>query len=203
MHLSHSTKLTAPKTSISKPCLDSTALPGVIIRAPFQDVEKNKPLQFLGNSEEYINTFSSLGSTSEVTETTIDILQSFVCHMYGKKDSVAQGISINDLRYYVYCQKAGKISCQTLTPCSNVIEQHIKKVNYQTRIWRMCLETIVEPGSPTGKGWNIDDGRLSITWMTCNPAPEEVGTLFNRDIELKSITFSSKTLHYLSDIFQK
>jgi hypothetical protein len=40
----------------------------------------------------------------------------------------------------------------------------------------MCLETTVEPGSPTDHGWSIDEDGLSIIWMTCNPAPEEVKT---------------------------
>ena len=145
---------------------------------------KNKPLQILNKSEEYINTFASLGCALEVTENTVEILQSFVCHMYGKKDALALGISLNDLRYHIYCQKAGKVSCETLPPCTNVLEQHIKRVNFQTRIWRTSLQATVEPESPTENGWSIDNDGLSITWMTCNPAPEEVSTVFNCDIDL-------------------
>ena len=134
---------------------------------------KNKPLQILGKSDDYINAFATLGSTNELTESTAEILQSFVCHMYGKKDALELGISLN-IRYHVYCQKAGKVTCEALPPCSNVLEQHTKRVNYQTRIWRMCLETNIEPGNPAEHGWSIDESGLFITWMTCNPAPEEV-----------------------------
>ena len=116
---------------------------------------KNRPLQILGKSEKYINAFATLGSTNQVGEETVEILQSFVCYMYGKKNAFELGISLNDLRYRIYCQKAGKVNCEALPPCSNVLEQHIKRVNYQTRIWRTCLETATERGSPTDHSCGI------------------------------------------------
>jgi len=130
---------------------------------------KNKPLKMMGKCEEYINAFAALGSSNEVSESVAEVLGSFVCHMYGKKDALQLGISLNDLRYQIYCNKAGKVKCQALPPCLNVLEQHIKRVNYQTQIWRKCLEASVDPGNPAEHGWCIDENGLSIKWMTCNP----------------------------------
>ena len=81
---------------------------------------------------------------------------------------------MNDLRYNMYCQKAGKILCDNLPPCWNALKQHIKRVNYQTRIWRKCLQAMSEDESPAGNGWCMKSGKLDIDWMTCTPAPEEV-----------------------------
>ena len=135
---------------------------------------KIKPLKILGKSASYINAFAALGSITEIDDSTAKSLESFVCHMYGNKDALAQDITLNDLRYHIYCQKGGKVTCEALPPCSNVLKQHIRRVNYQARIWRLCFETDVEQGNPAEHGWNIDDNGLSIAWMTCNPAPEEV-----------------------------
>lgn len=86
---------------------------------------------------------------------------------------------MNDLiRYNIYCQKAGKVSCESLPPCLNVLEQHIKRVNFQARKWKMCLELTVETGNPSENGWTVGDKGLSITWMTCNSAPDEVSRTY-------------------------
>lgn len=140
---------------------------------------KIKPLKILIQKQEYIEAFGELGKSWNVSRENIAILESFVCHMYGKKDSLKLGISINDLRYDIYCRKNGRVSCESLPACENVLQQHIKRVNYQTRIWRMCLDCIVEQCDPSEHGWGVDDGGLFVKWMTCNPALDEVSYLFN------------------------
>ena len=135
---------------------------------------KIKPLKLLGQKNEYIDAFASLGSDWEISSSTMEILQSFVCHMYGKKDALQSEISLDDLRYDIYCRKGGKVSSETLPPCVNVFEQHVKRVNFQTKTWKSCLNTIIERGDPSQHGWGIDDSGLFIKWMTCKPAIEEV-----------------------------
>ena len=33
---------------------------------------------------------------------------------------------------------------------------------------------MMETDEPTDCGWCMDDGKLDIQWITCNPAPDEV-----------------------------
>ena len=73
----------------------------------------------------------------------------------------------------IYCQNAGKISGDVLPPCWNTLKQHIKRVNYQTRILRKCSQVWVEEDSPLCHRWCMEDEKLDIEWMTCIPAPEE------------------------------
>lgn len=135
---------------------------------------KIKPFKILIQKKEFIEAFSELGMTWNVSEETLTILESFVCHMYGKKDSAELGISVDDLRYDVYCRKNGKVSCASLPPCKDVLYQHIKRSNYQARIWRMCLDASVEECDPSEHGWGVDDSGLFVKWMTCKPALDEV-----------------------------
>ena len=61
-----------------------------------------------------------------------------------------------------------------LPPCHDVLIQHIKRVSYQTHIWQRSLDQFIRVDSPVGNGWFMDDSRLDIKWMTCNPVPDEV-----------------------------
>ena len=74
----------------------------------------------------------------------------------------------------MYCRKNRKVSCESLPPCQNVLHQHIKRSNYQARIWRMCLNPLVERCDPSEHGWGVDNCGLFVHWMTCNPALDEV-----------------------------
>ena len=52
--------------------------------------------------------------------------------MYGCKGDV----SFEKLRYKLYCKNAGKIPCDQLPPCTDALELHLMRANYQARIWR-------------------------------------------------------------------
>ena len=99
-------------------------------------------------------------------------LKQFVCVMYGQRSN--ENLSVNDARYNIYCQRQGKVSSSMLPPCHDVLIQHIKRVSYQTHIWQRSLDQFIRVDSPVGNGWFMDDSRLDIQWMTCNPAPDEV-----------------------------
>jgi len=54
-------------------------------------------------------------------------------------DKVLHGRKINDvdeMRYHIYCQSGGKMGCEYLPPCRDVLVLHTKRVNYQAKIWR-------------------------------------------------------------------
>ena len=151
---------------------------------------KVKPLQLLGACDEYVEAFSSLGTSLTVSGETQSTLDSFVCHMYGKRDAAMQDISSNDVRYAMYCQSAGKISCNTLPPCWNSLKQHIKRSNYQVYVWRSCLQELTNIAEPIGNGWVMTDNKIDIEWMTCSPAPDEV-TKFHSSVFVNSFSSMS------------
>ena len=61
---------------------------------------KIKSLKILLKNCKYIMTFSGIGLTTDLTEEQLDVLQEFVCDIYGHK-----GTSTNDLRFKLYCSK--------------------------------------------------------------------------------------------------
>ena len=80
-------------------------------------------------------TYMSLGRAVNVFEHDVGVLEAFVCEMYGEKATINQRRTIDDLRYSIYCQKGGKVSYDVLPPCRNVLQQHIRRSNYQAYIW--------------------------------------------------------------------
>ena len=73
---------------------------------------KNKVVKLLVNNVKYVNEFSSLGASWDVSDELNDTLGEFVCDLYGKK--------LNDvdlLKYQLHCAKGGKVEPESLPPC--------------------------------------------------------------------------------------
>ena len=137
---------------------------------------KLKPLSLLSSNENYIYGFSQVGTFRAVTEDIVRILGKFVCEMYGKKvtHTTSTRSCTTFIRYNIYCHRNGRISFAMLPPCSNVLKQHIIRVNYQILIWRKCLDNFMALNQPWEYSWCINEEKLDVKWMTCNPAPDEV-----------------------------
>ena len=75
----------------------------------------------------------------------------------------------------LYCKNADKIACHQLPPCTNALEFHLMRANYQARIRRESMIQIQRDMDPLKNGWALDDdGGFSIKWMRFNSAPDEV-----------------------------
>ena len=132
---------------------------------------KVKPFNLMVRYIEYIEAFANLGSTEVISNDYLQIFEEFVCQLYGTQNAT----SINDLRYQMYCQSNGKIACEMLPPCQNVLHLHCKRANYQAYVWRNCLQAQHEFPNLKYHGWATnEDNELEIEWMSCNPAPDEV-----------------------------
>ena len=135
---------------------------------------KVKPLNLMMKDKKYVETFSRLGKSVNVDDDVMNEIKRFVCHIYGWRGTQ----SLQDVRYKMYCQSGGKISCEKLPPCEDVLELHIYRANYQAFIWRQSLDAIQEEEDPSENGWLVnEDGSFEIEWMRCNPAPDEVSSI--------------------------
>ena len=75
----------------------------------------------------------------------------------------------DELRYLLFCQK--KQRNELLPPTSDSLRLHIDRTNSTTYIWRGALNRMQRLPSPEGHGWKIQDGNLTPTLMTKEPAP--------------------------------
>ena len=64
----------------------------------------------MGRDLKYIEAFALLGTTVATHSHMVEILEEFVCHMYGVKSLDGEVPSLNTVRYSMYCQQRGKIA---------------------------------------------------------------------------------------------
>lgn len=128
---------------------------------------KEKPLNIMSGNAEYISAFVALGRQFEMDSTTFVTIERFVCELYGEKVS-----DVNLARYNRFCVQAS--SEQALPPTKDALTEHFKRANYQAAIHRRALDPFINAPSPDGFGWIVKDGDLIISWMTKDPAPQQI-----------------------------
>ena len=87
-----------------------------------------KPLKLMLHDASYAHAFTQLGNLTEIVD--LQKIKSFVYHMYGCKGDV----SVDELRYKLYCKHAGKIACDQLPPCTDALELDLMRANHQAQI---------------------------------------------------------------------
>jgi hypothetical protein len=70
----------------------------------------------------------------------------------------------------------GAVESGQLPPCNDTVGQHERRGNYQSTIWKRCLENYpIVPPPEDNHGWvRTDEGKLQILWITGAPAPDVV-----------------------------
>jgi hypothetical protein len=129
------------------------------------------PLKHIIQSEMWRKTMIQLGQAWELSDERFTKIQQFTCQMYASRTTVT---NVNELRYHLFRAKKGDIESGQLPPCQDCLYQHTARANYQAALWRSSLEATPVIPSPVGHGWWIEDGKLTVRWMTGPPAPEVV-----------------------------
>jgi len=117
-------------------------------------------------------TFKHLGESWDASPELFEKLEKFVCQMYVSSSSTRD---VNKLYYHLFRTKWDLESSQ-LPQCKDCLHMHVLCTNYQSTIWRQCLEPY-QPAvpDPKGHGWTTDDdGSLAIETMQGSPAPDTV-----------------------------
>ena len=121
----------------------------------------------MSKHQSFIELFSSPGKSWDLFESKITNLQKFTYHLYGYRSD-----TINLQSYKLYCSKKEKVD--KLPPCKSSLTQHYSRANYQWHVWGLSLEAFTTITSPQDYGWTIDTNGISINWIFCKPAPEEI-----------------------------
>ena len=81
--------------------------------------------------------------------------------------------------FSMYCASGRKISCDALPTCNDALKLHISRTNHQAYIWQQRLMAQQEQLDPINHGWlhNDKENCLTLKWMKCKPAPNEVRIL--------------------------
>ena len=58
-----------------------------------------------------------------------------------------------------------------LLPDKNSSQEHLKRSNSRTYIWKQCTEQDIDYPTPENNGWQQTDNGLVPVWFTCNQFP--------------------------------
>lgn len=132
---------------------------------------KTKAFKLLKGNARYVRGFMALGDSWDINEELFNLLEEFVCDLYGKKIRS----SVDLLRYQLHCAKGGNVDPELLPPCRSSLKLHVLRANYQAGIWRRATTAIPDTPTPHGQGWEVtDDSFISLKWLGSKPAPEEI-----------------------------
>ena len=116
---------------------------------------KKKALDIASKNPEFLDAFCALGSSFSLSQSTVALLESFVCKLYGQTSA-----DINEARYRLFCLSSP--SEQSLPPTKDALHEHSKRCNYQAAIHRKCLEQYISAPPSTDHGWKMKDNQLVI-----------------------------------------
>ena len=142
------------------------AITGCDSVSAFSTKGKKKALDVVQMNPALRQTFGSLGERVPARQDDLNKLERFVCALYN--DHLCQ--SVNELRYKLFC-KSKSLQSHQLPPTKEALENHLKRANYQSFIWKHALQTEVNQ-SPDGQGWQQKNGQLEICWTNQAPAPQ-------------------------------
>ena len=97
-------------------------------------------------------------------------------------------LSINEVKYDVYCHQNGRISFAMLPPTSNVLKQHIIRVIYQTLIWNKCLDNFMMLNQPWESGWCVNEEILDVNFYSFH-----LCVIFNH---VQTVTYLNMLQHF-------
>lgn len=117
---------------------------------------KKGPFGVLQNDVQYQNAFASLGSSEELSDESISILENFTCEIYPKRGRRVAASTVNEARLIAFLKefKPTKknplsgikgIDGSNMPPCHTVLLQQMKRTNFICSFWNKATE--LEPGN--------------------------------------------------------
>ena len=166
------------------------AFTGCDSTSAFRGIGKIKPIKVLEKKIDFEDTLVVLGESWDVLETLRSDLEKFTCAIYGHP----RFKSLDLLRLHLLKRKCMKtdqidpnksVDLATLPPCSATLKEHIKRTNFQVKIWKDALEPYHELPNPEFHGWKMEDGCLEPNWSEKPILPEELELLLDDFCEIE------------------
>lgn len=155
----------------------------------FKGIGKIRPIKLLQKNEKYEACFLELGESWVVSDDLFIAFEEFTCAMYGRPHEK----SVNQLRTNLLKEKCGRTKLDPnlnfhmggLPPCRDVLEQHVRRVNYQVAIWKHSHIQKPQIPLPTdGHGWHIVNDDLEPLWTAGSIMPPKLADLLTSTVEM-------------------
>ena len=137
------------------------AFTGCDYTAAFSRMGKVRPLNLMEKSEEFIDAFKYLGSSSSIPSQVLSRIESFVCQVYTK----SQLTSVNKARLEHFqhhfspkkkskpLSKIKETDSSQMPPCNSVLMEKIKRANLVAGEWKRAILACPATMDPEENGW--------------------------------------------------
>lgn len=142
------------------------ALSGCDTTSCFHGKGKKSIFNIAKKNEEHLKALALIGINFGMI-TTPPGIELLVCELYGAKST-----TVNEARYELF--RGGNSQERCLPPNLDALTLHVKRANYQAKVWRSALKAVIDCPSPDGQGWKVVDGIISVHWLEQPYAPAEV-----------------------------
>lgn len=173
--------------SLSKalPCFH--ALTGCDYTPAFFRKGKLRPFKLLEQSKQYQLACENITTDDEdLMEETFSILEKFICHIYGVRDSW----NVNEVRFHLFSstyqskksddnfeKKFRNFDPSSLPPSKTELHQHLLRVRYVTKFWRNAHLKHPTSLSPQASGWTIHNDKYDFIWFVGEQLPTLVADI--------------------------
>ena len=115
----------------------------------------------LEKNPNFLQATQNLGSRWELDERTFEILNKYVCTLYGRQKN-----DVNEVRYQLFEKKYEKddkiIDISLLPPCQSVLLLHAKRANFVAKILKCSNEAKPQIPDVEMHGWDVNG---KIKWL--------------------------------------
>lgn len=127
---------------------------------------------YMKADRDVISSLHMLSTETEVTETMLTTLASFVCAAYSPKGIYIK--TIPELRWHLFCKQMAE--SDKLPPTVGALRQHVLRVHIQARVWGQSTIALQDPQlDPLKNGYHKEsDGQLKPTMTDALPAPKAI-----------------------------
>lgn len=111
--------------------------------------------------DSYLQTFKLLGEDLSEVDTHLQVIEEFVCKLYGLK----KVIGVNDARFEMFrakLSKSGIVDLSVMPPCRSVLNLHLLRSAYIASIWKQATTAVSVLADLEEFGW-FADGEIEWT----------------------------------------
>ena len=146
---------------------------------------KVKPLRVLKKSIPHQQAFVSLGKSHEIDPEAVDLIQQFVCKLYGSRKKVDSVDAVRLAQFLkAYKPKKNKpllslkvVSSVSMLPCFRVLYQQILRTRLISAIWLKAYQNDPPSLNPTVHGFELNEGKYFPRWFEGDVAPSSIESI--------------------------
>jgi hypothetical protein len=106
-----------------------------------------------------MDLLGDIGQQYKFDDKRLPAFEDLVCRLYKALSKM-----VNEARYELFAVQ--HLTEHSLPPTSDCLLQHLRRVTYQSAIWRRSTQANNMAPSPHGYGWTVTAETVNLVWLT-------------------------------------